>query len=148
MDSMEAVKLLPWCVTVALPFHYMGGSGGYCCLTGRGHPLYVRTTPYRALKPRVMWPSPAPGPCRVLTSPPGTSPPLVSFIPDIPLSGTALVGQPFPFLSMTSSQEKGRTILPVVHLTILKLRGPMSPLPKLRWGVSIAPHRETTIHPA
>ena len=48
----------------------------------------------------------APGPSRVLTPSPGTSPPLVSSIPDIPLFGTPLVGHPFPFLSTTFSWEK------------------------------------------
>ena len=48
----------------------------------------------------------APEPSRLLTPPPGISPPLVSSIPDIPLSGSPFMGQPFPFLSTTSSQEK------------------------------------------
>ena len=80
------------------------------------HPMEPEPEPYC---------SPAPGPSRVLTSPPGTSPPLVSSTPDIPLLGTPLVGHSFPYLSTTSC------------LTALKLRGPESPLVKSRKEVSI-----------
>ena len=86
----------------------------------------------------------APGPPRVLTPPPGTSPPLVSSIPDILLLGSPLVGHPFPYLSTTSLQEKwGHS--PNGSPDSLKLRGSELPLLELRWEVSIPPYGVMTI---
>ena len=48
----------------------------------------------------------SPGPSRCLTPPPGTFPLPVSSQPDIPLSGTPLVGHPFLHLPTTPSQGK------------------------------------------
>ena len=89
--------------------------------------------------------SPVPGPSGDLTPPPRTSLP-VSFLPDIPLSGTPLVGCPFSDLLAIPSQGKWTTLL-VVHLTIITPRRPMSAPQKLRLGVSTAPHGVMTIYP-
>ena len=97
--------LLPWCVNAAMPLCYISRVVGYFHLTGGGHPLSVRTVPYRAWA-RALLAHQLQVPPRALTPPSGSSPPLVSSIPDIPLSGTPLVGHPSPFLSTTSSQEK------------------------------------------
>ena len=104
VDSTYAVKLLLRRVTVVVPLHYISGA------VATATQLVEDIPSMSELCPTEPEPEPcglqAPGPSRALTSPPGTSPSLVSSIPDIPLSGTPLVGHPFPYLSTTSSQEK------------------------------------------
>ena len=94
VDSMEAVKLLPWCVTVAMPLWCISGAVATAIQLVEGIPSISELCPTEP-KPEPCG-SPPPGPSRVLTSPWGTSPPLVPSIPDIPLLGTSLVGQSCP----------------------------------------------------
>ena len=100
-DSMEAIKLLSWCVTGVVSLHYIGGAVVTATQLIEDVPSMLELCPMEPEPEPCGWP--APGPSRVFISPPGTSPPLVfSSIPDIPLLCTPLVGHPFPYFSTTS----------------------------------------------
>ena len=142
---MEAIKLLPWCVSVAVPFCYTSGAVTLAAQQDKSIPTESKPHPTTSKHEPEPHGSLVPGPSRGLTPPPGTSPLLVSSLPDIPLSDTLLVEHPLSHFLAIPSQGKWTT-LPVVHLTILTLRGPMSYPPKLRLGVSTAPHRVMTMH--
>ena len=98
---MEAIKFLLWCVTEAVPLHYISRVVDTATQLVEGAPSMSDPCP--------MEPEPEPcgsqalGPSMGLTPPPGTSPLLVTSIQDIPLSGTPLVGNPFPYCPTTSS---------------------------------------------
>ena len=85
---MEAVKLLTLCVSVAVPFCYISEVWTIATQQDKSHPTASEPDP-DPHGPLV------PGPSRGLTPPPGTSPLLVSSLPDVPLSGIPLVGHPF-----------------------------------------------------
>ena len=94
----EAIKLLPWCISVAVPFCYISGAATTAAQQDNGIPnvsMPCHTVP-------VPHGSPVPGPSGVLTSPLVTSPLLVPSLPDIPLAGTPLLGHPFADLFLPS----------------------------------------------
>ena len=37
VSAMEAVKLLPWCISAVVPFHYTSGAGVMVAQPGQGH---------------------------------------------------------------------------------------------------------------
>ena len=104
----EVVKLLPWCVSVVVPFCYISGAVTIAAQQDKEFPTMSEPCP-TASEPE---PEPethgslAPGPSGGLTPPTGTSPLPVSSLPDIPLAGTPLVGHPFSDFLVIPSQRK------------------------------------------
>ena len=101
---MEALKLLPWCVSAAVPFSYISKVVPIATQQEDGVSTVSKTCPTTS-EPEPYC-SPVPGPSRGLTPPPGTFPLLVSSLLDTPLSGTPLVGQPFSDFLAIPSQGK------------------------------------------
>ena len=90
VSSIEAIKVLPWCVSMAVPLHYIGKAATMAIHQDEG--ISIASEPC----PTVPEPEPhsslAPGPSGVLTPPSVMSPLPVFSIPDIPLDGTPLLG--------------------------------------------------------
>ena len=91
-SSTEAVKLLPWCISPAVPFCYISGAITTAAQQDEGIPNVPKLC-YTASEPEPE-PEPdhhgslAPGSSGGLTAPPGTLSLPVSSLPDIPLAGT------------------------------------------------------------
>ena len=93
---MEAVKLLPCCISAAVPFQYISRT---MTTTGQqGKDVSAIVMPCPTISKPVPAPeshcSPVPYPSSAPT-PPGTSSLPLSFLPSIPLVGSPLVGCPF-----------------------------------------------------
>ena len=101
---MKAIKLLPWCLSAVVPFCYIRGEVSIATQQDKGIPTVSEPFP-TASEPEPHG-LPVPGPSRGLMPPPGTSPLPVSSLPDMPLSGTPLVGCPFSNLLAILSQGK------------------------------------------
>ena len=127
----ESIKLLPWCISVAVPFCYISRPVTIAAQQDEGIPTISNHCP-TASEPEPHG-SLAPGPSGGLTPPPGIPPLPVSSLPDIPLADTPLMGCPFPDFLVSSIRES-KTILPAVYLTIITSRGPVSGPQKLRLG--------------
>ena len=100
----EAVKLLTWCISVAVPFHYISRAVISAAQQDEGVtniskpcPTSSESEPHGSL---------APGPSGGLTPPLGTPPLPVSSLPDISLTGTPLVGYPLSNFLVIPSQGK------------------------------------------
>ena len=98
---METITLLPWSITVAMPFCYISRVVAIVAWQDEGVPTMSKLCPTTSEPKPEPHGSPVPGPSRDLTPPPRTSPLLVSSLPDIPLSGT-----PFSHLPTTPSEGK------------------------------------------
>ena len=98
VSSTEAIKLLPWCISVAVPFCYV--SEATTMATQQDEDVSTISGPC----PTVPEPCDLPVPCpsRVPMPPMATSPLPVSSLPDIPLAGTPLLGHPFACLAIPS----------------------------------------------
>ena len=138
---MEAVKLLPWCISAVVPFHYISRDATTATQPDESVPIISR--PHPMVPEPEPCGSPVPGPSGV-TIPSMTSPLPVSSLPDMPLAGTPLLGCPFDDLANTSKGKWDHS--PSVTPNIFMLRGHTLPPQKLRLGVSTAPHRVMTIH--
>ena len=103
-SSTEAVKLLPWCVSLAVPFHYISGTMTTAAQQDENIPTVPQPCP-TAPKPE-SYGSPTPGTFGSPIPPPRASPLPVSSLPDIPLVGTPLVGCPFSDFLAVSSEGK------------------------------------------
>ena len=103
-SSTKAVTLLPWCISAAVPFHYISRPVMIAAQQDEGIPTIFEHH-LTASEPEPCG-SPVPGPSGGLTPPPGTPPLPVSSLPDIPLAGTPLVGCPFSDFLAIPSQGK------------------------------------------
>ena len=103
-SSIEAVKLLPWCISAAVPFCYISRAVTNDSHQHNGGPTIPE--PYTIASEPEPDDSLAPGPLDGLTPPPGTSPLPVSSLPGIPLACTLLLGHPFSDFLATQSQSK------------------------------------------
>ena len=101
---MEAVRLLPWCVSAVVPLCYISGATTMAAQQDEGIPIVSRPCP-TALETKPPG-SPVAGPSEGLTPPSVTFPLPVSFLPDIPLAGTPLLGNPFADLLAIPSKGK------------------------------------------
>ena len=104
VSSTEAVKLLPWCISVVVSFCYISRDAAKAAQQDEGIPIVSRpcpTVPEPELHGLLV-----PGPSGGLTSPTVTSPLPVSSLPDIPLAGTPLMGCPFADLLAIPSKGK------------------------------------------
>ena len=106
---IEAVNLLPCCISAAVPFHYLSGAVTIAAQQDEGIPPMSKPCP-TASKPESK-PEPhgslAPGTSGCLTPPPETPPLPASSLPDIPLAGTPLVGHLFSdFLAILSQRKQ------------------------------------------
>ena len=100
VSSVEAIKLLAWCVSVVVPFCYISRATTMAALQDEGIPIASRPcTTVPGPKPHGL---PVPGPPRLLTLPFVTSSLLVSSLADIPLAGIPLLGCPFANLTIPS----------------------------------------------
>ena len=108
--STEAVKLLPWCISAAVPFDYISRPATIAVQQDKGIPTVSEPYPTASEPEPQPQPqphgSPAPDPSGALTPPPGTPPLPVSSLPDIPLVGTPLMGWSFSDLLAIPSQKK------------------------------------------
>ena len=143
---MEAIKLLPWCISVVVPFCYT--SGALSTATQQDEGISIMSKPHMtASEPEPESHGlPVPGPPRGLTPTPGTSFLLVPSLPDIPLSGAPLIGHPFSNLLAIPSQGKWDHT-PSGSLDPHPTKRTHNHPPKLRLGMSTAPHGVMTIHP-
>ena len=93
---------------MVVPFHYISGAVTIAAQQDEGFPTISEPHPTASELEPESDPEPhgslAPNPADGLIPPPGTSPLPVSFLPDIPLAGTLLVGCPFPDLLAIPSQ--------------------------------------------
>ena len=102
----EAAKLLPWCISVAVPFCYISGTITTAAQQDEGFPTTPEpcsTASELAPEPHCSW---ALGPPGGLTPPPRTSLLPVSSLPDIPLTGTSMMGCLFSYFLAIPSQGK------------------------------------------
>ena len=83
----EAVRLLPWCISVAVPFHYIRRAMTIAAQQDEAIPTISEPCP-NASEPEP-YGSLAPGPSVGLTPLPGTPLLPVSSLPDIPLEVTS-----------------------------------------------------------
>ena len=90
---VEAVKLLPWCISTAVPLCYISEATTTVAQQDEDISIVFKPEPEPC-------DSLVPGPSRVLTPPPVTSPLPVSSLPDIPLEGTSLLGHAFAGLTI------------------------------------------------
>ena len=96
--STEAIKLLPWCVSVVVPLCYISEATTMATQQDEGiSTVSEPCSPVGEPEPHGL---PVPGPSGVMTPPPTMSPPSVSSLPDIPLTGTHLLGHSFVGLSI------------------------------------------------
>ena len=93
---MEAITLLPWCISMAVPLHYIRKAATMAAQQDEGVSIVSRPC-LTVLEPHG---SPVLGPSGVLTTSLATSPPPVSSLPDIPLEGTSLLGCSFAGLTI------------------------------------------------
>ena len=98
VSSTDSIKLLPWCVSSAVPFCYM--SEALATAVQQGENVQSTTA---APKPEG---SLAPDPSSSPAYPTGTPPPLIPFLPDIPFVGTPPVGHPFPGFIASPTPKK------------------------------------------
>ena len=92
VSSTEAIKLLLWCISAVVPFHYICGATTMATQQDEGIPIISGPCP-TVPEPEPPW-SLAPGPSGDLTPPPVTSPLPMPSLPDIPLAGTPLLEHP------------------------------------------------------
>ena len=92
-SSMEAIKLLPWCISMVVPLYYI------CEVTATAAQqdvvISIVSGPCPTVPESEPHGSPVPGPSGVPTPSPVTSPSPVSSLLDIPLEGTPLLGHSF-----------------------------------------------------
>ena len=89
----EAVKLLPWCISAVMPFHYISRLVTIAAQQDKGIPTVSEPSP-TAPEPEPHGSS-NPGLSGGLTLPTGTPPLPVSSLPDMPLAGTPWWGTIF-----------------------------------------------------
>ena len=97
VSSMEAIKLLPWCISTAVPLHCISEVATMATHQDKGISIASEPCP-TAPEPESLSLL-VPGPSGVLTTPPVMSPLPVFSIPDIPLDGTPLLGCSFAGLT-------------------------------------------------
>ena len=89
---MWAVKLLPWCVSAAVPFHYISRDTAMAAQEDEGIPIISGPCPM-VPEPETCG-SPVPSPSEIMTPPPATSPTSV-FLVRHPPGRYSLVGMSF-----------------------------------------------------
>ena len=100
---METIKLLPLCISAAVPFHYISRAITMAAQLDEGIPTESQLHPTTSEPQPGPHGSPVPGSLRSLTPPPVTSPLPMSSLSDILLAGTPLLGHPFAdFLAIPS----------------------------------------------
>ena len=87
--STEAIKLLPWCVSMGVCLHYISEVPSIVIHQGKGISIASESSP-AAPEPEP-YGLPVPGPSGGLTHPPAVSPLPVFSIPDIPFGQYSLV---------------------------------------------------------
>ena len=90
-SSTEAIKLLPWCISVVVPLHFISKAATMAAYQDEGVSIASEACPM-ATEPE-LHSSLVPGPSRVLTALPVMFPLPVFSIPDIPSGGTPLLGR-------------------------------------------------------
>ena len=80
MSSMEAIKLLPWCIYVVVPFCYISGAATVAAQQDKGISIISRPYPTEPEPLGLL----APGPFGNTTPPPVTSPLPMPSLSDIP----------------------------------------------------------------
>ena len=96
-NSMEAIKLLPWCISVVVPFYYISEATTMATQWDEGISIVS------GFCPTVPEPEPCGSPVPGLSGVP--TPPPVSSLPDIPLAGNPLLGCPFAGLAIPSKEK-------------------------------------------
>ena len=134
----DSIKLLTWCVSSAVLFHYMSETLATAMQLGKNVQSIAA-----ASKPEG---SPALDPSSSLVHPTGTSPPLKPLLLDIPVVGTPPVGHPFLGFIADPYPKRWATLL-VLHLVIIVTRGPISASQRLRLKVNTALLRVKKTHP-
>ena len=104
VSLMEAVKLLPWCISTVVPFCYISRAATAAAQQDKG--ILIISRPCPTVPEPEPHDSPVLGPSGVLTPPPVTFPLPVSSLPDIPLAGTPLLGYPFADLAIPSKGKQ------------------------------------------
>ena len=97
-NSAEAIKLLSWCISEAVPLHYISEAATMAAHQDEG--ISVASEPCPTAPKGEPCRSLVPGPHGVLTPPLAMSPVLVFSIPDIPLDGTPFLGHCFAGLTI------------------------------------------------
>ena len=97
-SSTDAIKLLPWCLTSAVPFHYIGEALATAMQQGENSPTTTAA-------PKVVG-SMAGGPSSSPAHPTETLPPLILLLLDIPFVVTPPVGHPYPEFIASPTPEK------------------------------------------
>ena len=127
---MEAMKLLPWCISMTVPLHYIRRAVTIAAWQDEGastvsdpHPTASEPKPHG---------SPAPGPSSGLTPLPGTSPLPGSFYQTSPWQTLPWWGTPF-WTPQPFPLGESETTVPVVHQNITP-RGPLSAPQTLKQG--------------
>ena len=98
VSSMEAIKLLPWCVSMAVPLGYMSKAATIATHQDEGASIASEACPTTP-EPEPCG-SPVPGPSGVLTPQQAMSLLPGFSMPDIPLDGTPLLGHSFAGLTI------------------------------------------------
>ena len=109
------IKLLPWCVSSTVPFHYMSKALDTAMQQDKDVSTTTTTPQLKGSPTLGLSSSPA--------CPTETLPPLVPLLPDVPFVATPPVGHTFPGF-IASPTSKSGTALPAVHSMIIITRGP------------------------
>ena len=137
-SSMEAVKLLPWCISTVVPLCYI--SEAATMATHQDENISIASEPCPTVPEAEPYGSLVPGPSGVLTSPPVMSPFPVFSISNIPRDGTPLLGCSFAGLTIPPKGKQDHTPSDSPNHPHIKRT-----LQKSRLGVNIVPHRAMTI---
>ena len=139
-SSTDSIKLLPWCVSSAVPYSLYEQSIGYCHTTGWKHPIYCCSTQTRgntgsgSLEQSSL--------SNLNSSSSNTS------LTRHPLCRHSLSGvHPFPGVYCQPHPKEVETTLPAVHLAIIAGQEDPHCLPR-GWGLGVntAPLRVAQTH--
>ena len=128
---MESIKLLPWCISSAVPSQYISEALAATVQLGENAP--ATTAAPKPKESTTQGPSGSPAHH-------SETPPIIPLLFDLPFMGTLLVRHPFGEFLTTSTQKNG-TAPPVVHSTSITTRGPVLTPKKSKLGVITAPLR-------
>ena len=98
VSSTEPIKLLPWCISVVVPLHYI--SKATTTATQQDEGISIVFDPCSTASESEPHGLPVPGPSGVMIPSPVMSPLSVSSMPDIPLGSTPLLGHSFAGLTI------------------------------------------------
>ena len=103
-STTEAIKLLPWCVSVVVPFHYIRRAAAMTAQQDEG--ISIVSGPCPTVPEPELHGLPVPGPSGGMTPPLVTCPLPIPSLADILLAGTPLLEHPFADFLVIHSRRK------------------------------------------